>query len=436
MKRVISFIVAALLAVNVVFAKGFFSNRIFELRADVPVNVSNNVFSMNDIMVKDLVIDLPKIADSVPKSGFNTIIETTPSVSTNLNIFGLSIGANVGANAFVKLNIDKGLFDFLGSGYKAGDNLTIAVNPVADVFAFAEVPVGFKIRRFKISVIPSLFIPIASVDDCNVGVTAYNLPDGTVGAKLNADINFYASGLYDVATGAVSFDSVPYTDYLGFDIGGSMEMPFLMEDLTLRVDARVPILPGKLTKKGNMTYKYDFEKKISELITPPAEDGTSESGTGSTTPAPDPAPTPDPVPADPSKPEGESPAPDFTPEITDLAEPYVINRPLKIAAYGIYNPVKLLTLVGGGGVGIRRPFTDSYYVYPEYYFSATVSLLDILKASVSTEYTDEIFKHELTGIVNLRFFELDLGVSLESGNFAQSFNMAGLGAKVGVVLGF
>ena len=334
MKRVISLIVTALLAVNVVCAKGFFSNRIFELKVDVPVNVSNNDFSLNDVLVKDLVIDLKKIADDMPKSGFNLIMETSPSVAANLNIFGISVGTKVGANAFVKLNLEKDLFDFLGYGYKPGDNLNIAANPVADIFAFAEVPVGFKVKSFKLSVTPSLFLPIASVDDCNIGVTAYNLADGTVGAKLNADINFYTSALYDVAMGNATIDSISFGDYVGFDLGASMEMPFLTEDLDLRIDARIPLYPGKLDKKGTINYKYDFETKISDFVMPeetPAEPNPAE-----------------PKPAEPAKPEPAEP--DFTPKITNLVDPYVINRPLKLNAYAVYQPIGFFTLVGGGGV--------------------------------------------------------------------------------------
>ena len=228
--------------------------------------------------------------------------------------------------------------------------------------------------------------------------------------------------------GTATIDTINFGDYVGFDLGASMEMPFMMEDLNLRIDARIPIYPGKLDKKGTINYKYDFETKISDMIMPQEK----PADTSTTTPDPTPAPAP----ADPATPEGDSAKPDFTPNITNLVDPYVINRPLKLNAYAVYEPMRFLILVGGGGVGIRRPFTDSFYAYPEYYFSATVSLLDILKATASTEYTDEMFKHQLTGVFNLRLFELDLGVSLQSGDFAESFQLAGLGANVAVTIGF
>lgn len=424
MKKILALIISVLFIGNVASAKGFFSNKIFELRMDVPVNMSNNVFSMNDILVKDLVIDLRKIADTVPETGFTAIMEMNPSISTNLNIFGVGVGAKVGVNGFMKLNISKDLFDFFGYGYSVGDTLDVYLNPVVDLFAYAEVPVSFKISRFKIGVTPSLFMPVATLNNCKAGASFFNDADGNIKAKVDADINIYTSAIYDAMSGQGTMDSINFGDYIGFDLAGSFEMPFLMEDLNLRVNARIPIVPGKLDRNINVKYTYGFEENLIGMVLPPEEDANAEQK-----PA-------DKKPAEAEKPAEPAPAEPEIGKSVPLADPFYINRPMKINAYAIYNPIGFLTLVGGGGCGIRHPFGEEFYVYPEYYFAATVSLLDILKATVSTEYTDEMFKHELTGIVNLRVFELDLGVSLQSGNFAQSFNMAGFGAKIGVALGF
>ncbi len=51
------------------FAENIFSHRFFEIKIDVPVAVSNNFIGITDIFKEKVVIDLPKIADSMGKSG-------------------------------------------------------------------------------------------------------------------------------------------------------------------------------------------------------------------------------------------------------------------------------------------------------------------------------------------------------------------------------
>lgn len=436
MKKILACIISVLFIFNVASAKGFFSNRIFELRMDVPVNISNNVFSMNDILVKDLVIDLRKIADTVPKTGLTAIMEVNPSIATNLNILGVGVGAKVGLNGFMKLNLSKGLFDFFGYGYKVGDTLDISLSPVVDLFAYAEVPVSFKVLRFKVGVTPSVFMPVATLNDCKAGATFKNDADGNFAVNVDADINVYTSAIYDAMSGQASMDSISFGDYLGFDLAGYFEMPFFFEDLDLRVDARIPIVPGKLDRKINVKYNMEIKQNLMEMANPPAEPEKKPEDGKEPKPGDNNKPGETGKPSESGKPDEPAPAEPEMGQSIPLENPFYINRPMKINAYAVYNPIGFLTLVGGGGCGIRHPFGEGFYMYPEYYFSATVSLFDILKATASTEYTDEMFKHQLTGVFNLRFFELDLGVSLQSGNFVQSFNMAGFGAKIGVVLGF
>lgn len=412
MKRVFSILLTSFILINSIFAKGFFDERYFEIRADVPIDISNNAFSLNEILVKDLVIDLKKISDEMPKSGFTTIVNLNPSISTNLNIAGFSAGTRVGLNGYLKINLSKDIFEFLGYGYKGGDELNVELKPVVDLFAFAEVPVSFKISKYKFKVMPSVFLPIATVDNCTAKVSLTNDDDGNVSAQMVADLNLYTSPLFDILNGTEDVSEINIQDSMGFDLGASFEMP-LIEDLNLRIDGRIPLMPGRLYNSVNMKYSYDFSTNLMETIMPgELNDGTSSGETKNEL-------------SDSGSPEGKK-----------LEEPYYIHRPLKLNGYVIYNPVSFVTLVAGGGLGIRHPFGDGFYCYPEYYASVSVSLAKILKATVSTEYTDQLFRHQLMGTVNLRVFELNTGISLQSGSFLQSFNAAGFGAKIGVALGF
>ena len=69
----------------------------------------------------------------------------------------------------------------------------------------------------------------------------------------------------------------------------------------------------------------------------------------------------------------------------------------------------------------------------------SLSLYSWLKSSAwagEIGYFNEIFKHEAGLIMNFRFVELDLGVSLQGSDFKSSFKGAGIGAFVNFAVGF
>ena len=62
--------------------------------------------------------------------------------------------------------------------------------------------------------------------------------------------------------------------------------------------------------------------------------------------------------------------------------------------------------------------------------------IKVNKTITYTGYFNEIFKHEAGIIMNFRFVELDLGVSLQGSDFKSSFKGAGIGAFVNFAVGF
>ena len=90
----------------------------------------------------------------------------------------------------------------------------------------------------------------------------------------------------------------------------------------------------------------------------------------------------------------------------------------------------------GGGFGIRHPFSSDAQFYPEYYAGLTLSLIDLFKIGVSTQYKDQVFIHQLGTTLSIRFVQVDVGVSTQSANFKKSFEVAGVGAYAYVTVGF
>lgn len=407
MKKLLGLILTSFIFINSIFAFNFFTDRFFEVRVDVPFGMSNNVFALGDYMKKDLEIDLPAIADSIPETGWSTIIRTNPEVAIKLNIAAFSLGVNVGADIYTKLNVDKGLFDFLFKGYHSGETLKVGLpNPVLDTFVYAEVPIGLKLKRFTLNVTPGVFYPVAILDDSDIYATAINDEKGNVGIDVNVNANLYttsmAGPMLDTNYNGPAADINTIVSNLGFDLGAYFKMP-LTKRLALSIDARIPIVPAKLDAKMNVNAKFHMDGNIMDT----ALDGKQFNQTPF----------------------------DYTMTTTPLAEPYKVSRPLKLNGYVDYKLFGFLQFKGGGGFAVRRPGSSNPIAYPEYYLSAGLSLFEMLKATFSTEYTDLLFKHQLELVVNLRFVEVDAGISFEASNFLRSFDVGGFGAHVGVVVG-
>lgn len=80
MKRIFCLLIIAFSLCSTTIAGGFFTNRFFEYKICIPADVSNNSFAISDFLQKNVVIDLKKLADDVPSSGFGGIVATNPNI--------------------------------------------------------------------------------------------------------------------------------------------------------------------------------------------------------------------------------------------------------------------------------------------------------------------------------------------------------------------
>ena len=104
-KLVVSFVLFISL-ISASFAENFFAHRFFEIKVDVPVNVSNNLIGLTDVLQESVVIDLPQMADNIKFVGAAIKANADPSVSINLDIpRGLIFGLQVGAEADVGVGL-------------------------------------------------------------------------------------------------------------------------------------------------------------------------------------------------------------------------------------------------------------------------------------------------------------------------------------------
>ena len=380
------------------YSKNFLSERFFEIQFGVPVDFSNNAISLDDIFKKELTLDLAKIANEMPSEGLNLIVDTKPYVALNLNIAFIHIGMSAGVDVYEKMGISKDFFDFLGKGNEVGETLTFDFNNYTDLFAFCEADVGIDFSNFSIHVTPSLFAPIFSSSGSVAKVTFLNDEEGNINLNMNTNFGVYSNfDMYDE-----NFLSDLFSNGNGFDVGVSASLPF-GKKLVFSGKARIPIVPG--------SYQYKYSSYYEATTTMNLLDSSLNSS------------------------ETNGNIKDFSKEV--LEEKIYINRPMKFNLYADYLLVgNVLKLRAGGGMGVFRPFLTDSFTYPEYYFSAGINLFDFIKASISTEYTSQIFKHQIALGINVRLIELDCGVSLQSTDFMKSFSNNGFGAYAIVSIGF
>ena len=403
MKKILATIFALSVISTAAFARNFFSQRFFEIKTGAELGVSNNLFAANEFMKKDLVIDLRKIADDCPENGFNLRADVEPMLALNLNIKDFHLGVSSGLDVYESMSVGKDLFDFLGYGNELGETLDFTFNNDTDVFAYSNINVGFKLGKLKIKVQPTLFLPIISVRGGGGKATVVNDTNGNLIVDVDLNMDVYSIvPMKSEDKKSISFETDKITAALqsgyGFDLGGGVAYN-LTKSFFVEATCRIPVFPGYLDNKSNINGGFDYKVKLTEF--------------------------------DKSEKENK----DVT--VTNSSEKISLHRPLKFDLYADKSILgSLFNARAGAGFGIRRPFSEYAVFYPEYYLGFTINLIDIFKVGVSTQYRDQVFIHQLGTTLNIRIFQIDLGLSSQSTSFTKSMSVAGIGGYAYVSVGF
>ena len=113
---------------------------------------------------------------------------------------------------------------------------------------------------------------------------------------------------------------------------------------------------------------------------------------------------------------------------------------MKVSLGAEFHPFgNFMNYYGSLGFGLRHPFaqnTEELDAYFDYLLGVRISLFNLLQFSVSTERTDEVYKHKAMLSLSVRVVQVDAGVALESTSLANSFKGQGIGAFVALYVGF
>ena len=426
MKKLLTSFLILGLSANLMFAAGggFLRNRIFEIKVDAPVDISNNAISVSDFLVKDVIIDLQELCDNLPKKGFDFATSVNPSVGLNFNFGKVNFGFGAGAEVYSNIGTSKDVFEFIAYGNSIGESISVDLNAYLDTFAYAEVHFGSKIGKLSTRIQPAIFGTLAHAVTQDSYVRFNNTEDGEFNIDVNALFNIYSE--FDAA----DFENKNFTDFntilnkitptIGFDLSGSASYE-VSEFLTVNTSARIPIVPSRLTKATPFSYSISKSISLDSLLEKDSEGEDSESSEN-----------PETQPAEEEENEGGFGE--------TYSVDYILHRPLKFSLGAEFHPFgNFMNYYGSLGFGLRHPFaqnTDELDAYFDYLLGVRISLFNLLQFSVSTERTDEVYKHKAMLSLSVRVVQVDAGVALESTSLANSFKGQGIGAFVALYVGF
>ena len=393
-----------------------FKNRMLEFVVDVSGGATNDMVAARDFLFRETAV-------------------------VNIDDFLTGIKVDAAANLFlVPFNFnwkDKWGFSFPMISAAAAGNVEITKNvinlkqvnreqfgPGGAVFVDVSVPFFFHAGDAKITIRPSAFLPLVYTSPgmyyTHKTVTA---PGGNSGTRIQVDFEQkfymgmpgeYVERLKKIVDGDMTFDldffnsDSSWSDilwetmgYVGYDLGIGIEYP-LDNQLTAGVDITcLPIYRPRLDRYIQMTGSAYFDSSLIDLneviagnmdmSTAYAADYQFSTGKGSTE---------------------------------------KIWRPFKMVLFADYRPFDspVLSLIPQAGFALN-PLHVSLASF-EGGIKIRSDLANIFISGIGVGYYDRMWKNSLDITLNLRVFQIDLGVIFQSQDFVKSWQGAGAGVNV------
>jgi hypothetical protein len=345
---------------------------------------------------------------------FGAIIEP---LSLNFNWkdkwgFGLDIGhINVTGNFLLSgnmLSFNEASNDKFGAG--------------GAVFADFSIPVFFHYNEVKIKIRPSVFLPVIYTEP-NITYSYRQTVDPDTGVsgmrlQVNYDMRVYSivdmQGLEENDFGAIGQDLQDNAwgiarNNLGYDFSLGVEYP-LYDWLDVGVDIiNIPLVMANLSHYMQIEGDVYFDSSKIDIESMVDGEGFPEDAYGYPK--------------------------EFEIKYNNNGS-IKIYRPFTMLFYAKYRPFEspVFSLIPSLGFSINRLYTQLGSV--EGGLSARWDISNIFITTIGINYNDRQWKNSLDFVLNLRAFELDLGISFQSSDFAKSFQGAGFGVGVGLKFGW
>ncbi|MCL2230799.1 MAG: hypothetical protein FWC01_06850 [Treponema sp.] len=371
-------------------------DRGFEIAFDINAVFSNNLLTIGEVFSETITIDINRVTNGLMASlGVGTAFSINIDSKKGWG-FGLSLGAE-----------GTGVFDT--GGILSLNNLNNeALDFGGALFVVADINTFFEIQKFKVTFNPSMFWAAAYFNP-NIRYSL-NTNDGIDFSYTAREVRIYTAMPYEQfmnnnifeLTGSPGFDVTLGVEYpLAKELGLSTLIPLLDFDVGVELH-RIPIIPSVLRDYYGIRDTVSGNIDVLDFF-----GGSPDLGDGVDT--------------------------DF---VSGRAEAS-FERTFKMLIYANWRPLlgsKLLTVTPV--LGLSNDFLYSRAVSFEGGVSATLNLADIFYATAGISYFDRVWINSLDLAVNLRAFQLDLGVDMRSQDFIRSWTAGGVGVRVGLRFGW
>ncbi|MGI5058658.1 hypothetical protein [Treponema pectinovorum] len=393
-----------------IFAEIADPHRYVEFGVEGGVGVSNNYFAASELLVKDVVIDLNKIANEISDEGL--ILDFDVKSSWHFSIdknskFRLKVFMGIEGNGYG--NVSQDFFKLIGNGISENTFKKIDVKLYGDIFAQAGVSYKTEIKGYGVRFTPTFFAPILHVADTNATVYYRASDTGHIKAEADLPVNIYS--LFSLeGLKANSVDSAFVQDALGkairavgFDFEGAIEKK-LTETFDIALFSRLPLVPGRLKYKTTKRYWGYFEQNNLLGYLNGTQSGSKDYGSD---------------------------------EMVYGSAYKLVHRPFILGVEGAWRPFGDWCVFRPKlNLAVRNPWSSEAQLYGEYNLSANFSLFKIIGLNFATAYENFVFKQTMGIMLNARVVEIDAYFQLRGGDFAKSFSTTGAATYIALKVGY
>ena len=381
----------------------FFDNRTFEFIFDVDAHFANDILTTGDIFTEEAVINVGEMLDGFNINfGMNIVPLSWRYVNKEKNYgFGMDIGK---VTATGNMSIPDGVLNFKETSEAK------VFGPGAAVFGEVGIPIFFNVGpfkgvdAFKVQVRPAFYTPLAHVKP---GIT-YKFNNGLL--EIDYDMQVFSS----LPLGSMLGDEEggSFNGSVGFDFGLDVQYPlFNWLDVGVGI-VNMPFIPARVENYMQVSGSASFDSSnIGNIL----NEGSSMD------------------------------------DLINVSEPgdsvygnreHLILRPFQMLAYAQWYPLEfadlgnkeLITVIPSLGFSVNRLYPMPASI--EGGLSGRLALGKVFSTTVGINYNDRRWINSVDLALNLRLFELGLGISSQSHNFAKSFAGGGFGVNLTTKVGW
>jgi len=379
--------------------------RFFEVGIKADANIANSYFTLGDVLEKKTTPDYNKILGFV-KQGLEAGLDFDLDFFMNLNFDAVQLGFFTNFHMDTVTLFDSNVFEFLAKAVD-GNTFFVDIKIGGSVFMDTGIHLDTHIGKLCIKLSPAYYIPLIFIPYTSASFIASYDAEGNIKANGTSVLNVYSVFPLDEISSFDNFlETISLSDLLrqgGLDISvEAIYSLFPVLDLGLSL-THIPIAPATMDSTFAYSAFLDFsmESILAQLIN-----------------------------------EGRLDTSGIDYGLNETSGTLTLIRPIKLSLFADWNVFDSDILILSPKVELRFADTASQRDFGAGYRVKVESHIGFLNPSFTTSYTEEIFIQELGISLNFRVIDIDLVISTQSQNFLKSFQGAGIGAGIGITIGY